>query len=79
MKQVLQHLDSGVSEVAEVPAPQEVAGHVLIQTSRSLVSAGTERMLVEFGKANLVDDTVVTTQPHNTDSAKQHLECSLSL
>jgi len=30
-------------------------GHLLIRTTRSLVSAGTDRMLVEFGKANLLD------------------------
>ena len=38
----------------EVPAPVVKKGCVLIKTSRTLVSAGTERMLVEFGKANLV-------------------------
>lgn len=31
------------------------AGHLLIDTRRSLISAGTERMLVEFGKANLLE------------------------
>ncbi len=39
----------------EVPAPQVRAGHVLIKTQYSLVSLGTERMLVEFGKANFLD------------------------
>ena len=38
----------------EVPAPAVRKGQVLIQTTRSLVSIGTERMLVEFGKANLL-------------------------
>ena len=37
----------------EVPAPAVKRGCVLIQTTRSLVSLGTERMLVEFGKANM--------------------------
>ena len=37
-----------------VPAPQVRAGQVLIRTRRTLVSPGTERMLVEFGKANLL-------------------------
>ena len=36
------------------PAPAVRPGHILIQTSRSLVSLGTERMLVEFGNANLI-------------------------
>jgi predicted dehydrogenase/threonine dehydrogenase-like Zn-dependent dehydrogenase len=53
--QVLQSLSSGQTSVAEVPAPGAKAGMLLIRTQRSLISAGTERMLVEFGKANLVD------------------------
>ena len=55
MKQIVQHLRDGTTEVAEVPAPRAAPGQLLIRTSRSLVSAGTERMLVDFGKANLVD------------------------
>lgn len=55
MKQVLQSLRSGATEVAEVPVPQAGAGQVLICSTRTLVSAGTERMLVEFGKANWLD------------------------
>jgi predicted dehydrogenase/threonine dehydrogenase-like Zn-dependent dehydrogenase len=55
MKQLLQNLKSGESVVAEVPAPGVSAGHVLIATRRTLVSAGTERMMVEFGKANLLE------------------------
>lgn len=54
MKQVIQSLDDGSVQSLEVPAPQAKAGHLLIQTRRSLVSAGTERMLVEFGRKNLV-------------------------
>ena len=44
MKQILQNLKNGKTELIELPAPQVKAGHVLIQTSRSLVSLGTERM-----------------------------------
>ncbi|MGH8626262.1 MAG: zinc-dependent alcohol dehydrogenase, partial [Gammaproteobacteria bacterium] len=55
MKQILQNIKTGATEVAEVPAPFVDAGRVLIHTTRTLVSAGTERMLVEFGKANLID------------------------
>ena len=46
MKQILQNLKNGKTEIIELPAPQIKAGHVLIQTSRSLVSLGTERMLI---------------------------------
>lgn len=54
MKQVLQHLRTGAIELADVPCPLARPGHLLIQTSRSLISAGTERMLVEFGQASLL-------------------------
>jgi len=52
MKQILQNLKSGTVELTEVPMPHVKAGHVLIETRLSLISAGTERMLLEFGKAN---------------------------
>jgi predicted dehydrogenase len=54
MKQILQSLKTGSTEVADVPCPAPARGQVLIRTSRTLVSAGTERMLVDFGKAGLV-------------------------
>jgi predicted dehydrogenase len=55
MKQVLQCLRDGTTQLAEVPAPSVVSGQLLICATASLVSAGTERMLVEFGKANWLD------------------------
>ena len=54
MKQIIQSFKSGETILEEVPAPQVGNGQLLIQTSRSLVSLGTERMLVEFGKASLI-------------------------
>ena len=51
MKQLLQNLKTGDTYLEEVPVPDVKSGHVLIQTMYSLVSAGTERMLVEFGKS----------------------------
>ncbi len=55
MKQILQNLNTGVTEVAQLPSPRAGAGQLLIYTTRTLVSVGTERMLVEFGKANWLD------------------------
>ncbi len=55
MKQILQSLKTGVPEVAEVPCPRAGRGQLLIRTARSLVSAGTERMLVDFGRAGWID------------------------
>lgn len=55
MKQVLQSLKDGTIEVADVPAPGTRPGTLLIHTTRTLVSSGTERMLLQFGKANWFD------------------------
>jgi predicted dehydrogenase/threonine dehydrogenase-like Zn-dependent dehydrogenase len=51
MKQVLQHLRSGLIEVADCPAPTMRKGYLLVQTEYSLISPGTERMLVGFARA----------------------------
>ncbi len=53
MKQVLQSLSTGEIEVAEVPAPGMRPGHILVRTTRSVISPGTERMLRDFGRASL--------------------------
>jgi predicted dehydrogenase/threonine dehydrogenase-like Zn-dependent dehydrogenase len=55
MKQILQNLRTGDTALADVPCPALLPGHLLIRTSRSLVSAGTERSVVEFGKSNLIE------------------------
>ncbi|WP_090143138.1 bi-domain-containing oxidoreductase [Limnohabitans sp. DM1] len=52
MKQILQDMANGGTTLAEAPAPQCSSGTILIHTSTSLISAGTERMLVGFGKAS---------------------------
>ena len=54
MKQIIQDLKKGDTILEEVPVPSIKAGAVLIKTTRTLVSLGTERMLVEFGKANFI-------------------------
>lgn len=55
MKQILQNLRTGATEVVEVPCPRVSSGQLLIRATRSLISAGTERMLVDFGKANPIE------------------------
>ena len=55
MRQILQNLKSGATVVADIPAPSLRPGHLLIVTTRTLVSSGTERMLVEFGRAGLIE------------------------
>ena len=55
MKQILQNLKHGTTEVADIPCPRAGRGQLLIRTTRTLVSAGTERMLVDFGKAGFIE------------------------
>jgi predicted dehydrogenase/threonine dehydrogenase-like Zn-dependent dehydrogenase len=54
LKQIIQSFKTGATILEEVPAPKVKKGCLLIKTTRSLVSIGTERMLVEFGKANML-------------------------
>lgn len=55
MKQVLQDLKNGSTVVAVAPAPRASHGQIVVNTSCTLVSAGTERMLVGFGKASYIE------------------------
>ena len=50
MRQLIQYLGSGRTELLDVPAPGPRRGRLLVRAQRSLVSLGTERMLVEFGR-----------------------------
>lgn len=69
MRQILQNLKIGNMELAEAPCPTANSGMVLIQSRASLISAGTERMLVEFSKGNLLQKA--RSQP---DKVKQALD-----
>ncbi len=52
LKQVLQNLRTGEIEVAEVPCPALLPGHLLVQTRASLISSGSERTLLTFGQSS---------------------------
>ena len=54
MKQLLQNIKNGQAVVEEVPVPAPRKGMALVKTAASLVSAGTERMVVEFAEKSLV-------------------------
>ena len=69
MKQIIQSFKTGETILEEIPVPQVKRGCLLIQTTRSLVSLGTERMLVEFGKSNYLQKA--KQQP---DKVKQVLD-----
>jgi predicted dehydrogenase/threonine dehydrogenase-like Zn-dependent dehydrogenase len=68
MRQILQSLNSGEISLIEAPAPKAGRNQVLIETRNTLISAGTERMLLEFGKGNLLQKAM--SQP---DKVKQTL------
>ena len=52
MKEIIQSISSGKTSVEEIPCPAITNQEILIRTKASIISAGTEKMLVEFGKAN---------------------------
>jgi predicted dehydrogenase len=69
MQQILQSLASGRILLEEIPVPVPRSNSVLIRTTRSLISSGTERMLVDFGRAGWLEK--VRQQP---DKARQVLD-----
>ena len=60
MKQLLQNLKTGKPTVEDVPVPTPREGQALVKVSASLVSAGTERMMVKnlVGQARSRPDLV---------------------
>lgn len=55
MRQILQDMSNGKTLVVTAPAPVASHGSLLIASTRSLISVGTERMLVGFGKASMLE------------------------
>jgi predicted dehydrogenase/threonine dehydrogenase-like Zn-dependent dehydrogenase len=54
MKQITQSVKSGQTRIADIPAPVVRPGHVLIANMASLISAGTEKMIVELTSKSLL-------------------------
>ena len=54
MKQILQNLKNGETLLVEVPCPKNIKSNVLIASRKTVISAGTERMLVNFGRASYI-------------------------
>ena len=57
MKQILQNIANGETQLMEAPCPQNKKGQLLISTTKSLISVGTEKMLIDFGKSGWVNKT----------------------
>lgn len=71
MKHLLQDLRTGRVALAEVPRPSVRPGHLLIASTRTLVSPGTERMLLEFGRAGWLEKA--RRQPDKVRQALQKI------
>ncbi len=54
MKQLWQNISTGKSAAIDVPAPCAGKGQILVRVVASLISAGTERTVVEFAEKSLV-------------------------
>jgi predicted dehydrogenase/threonine dehydrogenase-like Zn-dependent dehydrogenase len=85
MKQIIQSLKTGKTQVSEIPIPNVSFGSLLIKTSKTLVSAGTERMLIEFGKAGWIkkarqqpDKVKTVLDKITTDGLKPTIESVLN-
>ena len=72
MKQLIQDLKTGSTHLLDIPAPKASKGHLIIQTTYSLLSPGTERMLVNFSKANLFNKA--TQQPEKVKETLQKVK-----
>ena len=59
MKQVFQNMKTGTPELVEVPYPMSKDGELIIGASKSLISKGTEKMLTDFGKSNLIGKAIM--------------------
>ncbi len=69
MKQIFQSLSDGKTEVVDIPLPKVGSGMLLVRTSCSLISSGTERMLLEFGKSNVINK--IKKQPNKVKDVYQ--------
>lgn len=72
MKQIILPFRSGKPLLIEAPAPSVQAGELLIRTTASVVSTGTERMLIEFGKAGWIGK--VKAQPERAQQVIQKIK-----
>ncbi len=73
MKQISQDLNTGEIKVLDTPVPKLKKGNLIIKSTMSLISSGTERMLLSFGKGNLIEKAL--QQP---DKVKEVIQKSQS-
>jgi len=54
MKQIIQSYKTGELRLEELPEPQLIPGMILVETKASVISVGTEKMLVELARKSLL-------------------------
>src|SRR5947207_2402226 len=54
MLQVVQNVRNGKLELAEVPPPALLPGGVIVRTAASIISPGTEKMIMDLAKKSLI-------------------------
>ncbi len=54
MKQIVQNFKNGQLSLKEVPAPNTATGGVLVKTVNSLISIGTEKMMLDLGRKSML-------------------------
>lgn len=81
MKQLLQNLKTGETFIENVPVPLMNSQSILIKTTTTLISTGTEKMLVDFGRSNIIgkikkqpDKVKMVLQKVKTDGLKTTFE-----
>ncbi len=67
MKKILQKLKNGKFEIADIPVPIIKENHILVETSYSLISPGTEKLINDFAKSNLFVKAI--SQPDKVSKA----------
>ncbi|MBM3132919.1 MAG: oxidoreductase, partial [Chloroflexi bacterium] len=69
MKQLIQNYKTGELKLEEVPAPLVRLGGVLVRTANSVVSIGTEKLMMEFARKSLLGKALA-----RPDLAKQVID-----
>ena len=72
MKTIIQNLKNGEISLLDSPKPSKKDGHLIIATESSLISSGTEKMLIDFGKANFIEKA--KQQPEKVKKALQKVK-----
>ena len=72
MRQIFQNLSTGSIDILEAPDPKFTNGKIILKSEVSLISVGTEKSLVKFGKSNLLRKA--KSQPEKVKDVKNKVK-----